>query len=107
MSYSNMRPEDLILRDLLARDRTVLANERTLLSYIRTAFGFLAGGVTLIKLFPEDQVLLWLGVALLIAAGVFTVIGVFRFWTTIVRMNAILREPRESTSAEKTVDTPG
>ena len=37
MPYSRFRREEMILRDLLARERTVLSNERTLLAYIRTA----------------------------------------------------------------------
>ena len=36
MPYSKFRTEEMILRDWLARDRTVLANERTLLAYLRT-----------------------------------------------------------------------
>ena len=33
----------------------MLANERTLLSYWRTGLGLIAGGGTLLKLFPEDR----------------------------------------------------
>ena len=44
MPYSRFRREEMILRDLLARERTVLANERTLLAYVRTAIGLMAAG---------------------------------------------------------------
>ena len=44
-------PEELIMRDHLAADRTALANERTFLAYIRTALGAGATGFGLIKLF--------------------------------------------------------
>ncbi len=41
--YADRTPDELIVRDLLAIDRTELANERTLLAYARTA---LALGIT-------------------------------------------------------------
>ncbi len=43
--------KQMILRDLLAIDRTRLANERTLLSWYRTALMMLVSGITLLKLF--------------------------------------------------------
>ena len=42
-------PDDLIIRDYLAIQRTSLANVRTLLSYIRTSLYFLVSGTALIK----------------------------------------------------------
>jgi len=56
--------EQLILRDVLAIDRTRLANERTLLAWARTALMLLVSGVTLIKLFPGDMVMQAIGAAL-------------------------------------------
>jgi putative membrane protein len=50
-AYSSFSEEELILRDLLAIDRTKLANEATFLSYIRTAFALLLAGVTLLNIF--------------------------------------------------------
>ena len=42
--YDDVQPDQLILRDHLAIDRTELANERTLLAYIRTSLAlFLTG----------------------------------------------------------------
>jgi putative membrane protein len=96
MNYRDMKPEDLTLPDLLARDRTVLANERTLLAYVRTAFGFVAGGVTLIKLFPEDQTLLILGIGLIATGFVVAVVGLFRFWSVARRLKSISRKPVRS-----------
>lgn len=48
--YFKENPEELILRDHLAIDRTVLANERTYLSYMRTVVSFLVAALTLFKL---------------------------------------------------------
>ncbi|MDF2159289.1 DUF202 domain-containing protein [Algoriphagus sp. CAU 1675] len=41
--------DELIIRDLLARQRTTLANDRTLLSYIRTSLYFLVSGTALFE----------------------------------------------------------
>ena len=60
------------LRDELARDRTVLASERTFLAYIRTSLMFLASGITLLKLFHDDEILRIIGYLLIpisLAAG--------------------------------------
>ena len=79
MPYSKINPDDMILRDHLAYDRTVLANERTLLSYLRTAIALLAAGATLVKIFPEEQAMVRLGAVLLALGGIAAAIGVFRF----------------------------
>jgi putative membrane protein len=72
---SGMRP--LILRDVLAIDRTRLANERTLLAWLRTAIMLLVSGVTLIKLFEGITALEVMG-ALLIPLGLLTAAWGFR-----------------------------
>lgn len=54
--YTQFRPEELILRDHLAVDRTILANERTFLAYIRTALYLIAAGATFIHIFEEVAV---------------------------------------------------
>lgn len=46
----NFKKDELILRDLLATDRTILANERTFLSYLRTFLSLVVTGCTLIKI---------------------------------------------------------
>ena len=67
------RSDQLILRDVLAIDRTRLANERTLLAWLRTALMLLVTGVTLIKLFEGVLAMEILGMVLLpmglLAAG--------------------------------------
>lgn len=49
--YERFQQKELILRDLLAIDRTTLASERTFLAYIRTAFTMIITGLSLIKFF--------------------------------------------------------
>ena len=50
--YKNYEQE-MILRDVLAADRTILANERTILAYLRTSLSFGLSGLSFIKLFPS------------------------------------------------------
>lgn len=74
--------EQLILRDVLAIDRTRLANERMLLAWIRTAVMLLVSGITLIKLFEGIAVMEILG-SLLIPAGLLTAaLGIHRYFST-------------------------
>lgn len=79
MPYSKINPDDMILRDHLAYDRTVLANERTFLAYLRTAIALLAAGATLVKIFPEELSMVRLGVVLLALGGATAVVGAWRF----------------------------
>ncbi len=79
MPYSKINPDDMILRDHLAYDRTVLANERTLLAYLRTAIALLAAGVTLVKIFPDETGMVRIGVFLLAIGGAAAAIGIWRF----------------------------
>lgn len=96
MEYPQIDPSNLTLRDSLAKDRTVLANERTLLSYIRTGFGLAAGGVTLLKLFPEESSSRILGLTLLISGIAVICFGVVRFVSTRRRLNQIEEAVPES-----------
>ena len=86
-AYSEFRPEDLIIRDLLALDRTTLANEQTFLSYIRTALSLGAAGAVVIKLSPENPAMIVFG-CLLLVLGIITILyGGKRFLRT---RNALL-----------------
>ena len=79
MSDETLSPEQLILRDRLALDRTRLANERTLLAYIRTAFMLIVAGATALKVFvdtPGVVITAWLFIGLGVFAGLF---GAWRF----------------------------
>ena len=48
-AYARFNHTDLILRDVLAADRTLLAAERTALAYLRTAFTFIVAGITVVN----------------------------------------------------------
>ncbi|MCB9679285.1 MAG: DUF202 domain-containing protein [Alphaproteobacteria bacterium] len=73
-------PEDdtLILRDVLALDRTSLANERTLLAYVRTAVGLIAGGIGLTQLMPDTWAMIVGGLSTIVGTATL-VIGIWRF----------------------------
>jgi putative membrane protein len=89
MPYSKINPEEMILRDHLAYDRTILANETTLLAYLRTSMALLAGGATLIRLFPSDIYFQLLGGVMLLLGIIITVIGMFRFSTITKRLKKL------------------
>jgi putative membrane protein len=79
--YHRFRADQLILRDLLAVDRTALANERTLLAYLRTAFALLIAGVSFIKLefFQSDISVVVLGWVCLPVGVVVAIVGIWRY----------------------------
>ena len=79
MPYSKFDSEKMILRDWLARDRTILANERTFLAYIRTALMVLVTGATLIKLFSPHAIILFCGYGLTLAGILIGLTGFIRF----------------------------
>ncbi len=76
--YQKFKKEDLILRDLLAADRTILANERTYLAYIRTALTLFVSGATFIRFF-DSLILEVLGWTFVPAAIVVFIVGTRRF----------------------------
>ena len=79
MDYEQRSPEELILRDRLAIQRTHLANERTLLAYVRTSFMLIIAGATAIKALPDDRVAVASGWALAAIGAVIGLFGVRRF----------------------------
>lgn len=74
-----------MVRDDLARKRTVLANERTVLAYIRTALTFIAVGAGFVQFFgaPAVQLVGWIFIAM--GIGLF-VIGIIRFKAKFINM---------------------
>ena len=79
--YGDRSPEELILRDILAADRTSLANERTFLAYIRTALTLVIGGISFLQFFPQGivHVVGWLFIPAGVAAFV---VGLLRYLRT-------------------------
>lgn len=81
--------DELILRDVLAIDRTILANERTLLAYFRTMLALVAAGGSLLH-FVQATWALVSGWALVGAGLLLFGVGVWRFR----RVNRDLRSVR-------------
>ena len=79
MVYESHEPEQLILRDHLAIDRTRLANERTFLAYIRTAMMLLLAGGTVIKFFGDSDLAVVSGWGLVVLGLVVALFGIGRF----------------------------
>jgi putative membrane protein len=80
-------PDEPILRDHLALDRTRLANERTLLAYLRTALMLLVTGATAVKFVAESPGVVatgWLFVGLGLLVALF---GTWRFNTMRCAVN--------------------
>ena len=90
MPYESLRPPEVTLRDVLARDRTVLANERTLLAYVRTGLMLMVTGATLYKLVLQDGPWVPITALVLFAAGLaVTIIGIVRFNSARAELRAI------------------
>lgn len=87
--YHINNPDELILRDYLARDRTVLALERTLLSYIRTAIGAFSAGIACVKFIFDSPLIYVLGMLLITAAFFFLVRGIIRYFDLRERLRSI------------------
>lgn len=79
----------LTKRDTLALDRTRLANHRTILAYMRTVIILAGSGITLIKLFPDDTFLLYLGLAFFPLAVFFLVMGTAVFFKTKKKLKGL------------------
>jgi len=76
-----------MLRDTLAKDRTVLANERTLLAYVRTAIMLAVSGGTVLRLLREERFHIVIGTGLIILALLVGLYGAFRFQRLARRLN--------------------
>jgi putative membrane protein len=89
--YARFAKEKLILRDLLAADRTSLANERTFLAYVRTALTLFVAGVTFIKFFNNRlvEIIGWVFAPAGVAA---LVLGAIRFQQMRNRLDLEKRE---------------
>jgi putative membrane protein len=76
--YHRFKPEELVVRDLLAVDRTELANERTLLSWVRTALALIISGATCLHFIDGPRAELG-GVGLIVLGLGAIAVGAARF----------------------------
>lgn len=78
-----MKPKDrnpkLILRDLLAIDRTRLSNERTFLSYFRSFIVIVSSGIAIMKIDMLSEIH-DLGIAFIVLGPIMLFIGIGRFF---------------------------
>jgi len=84
--YQRFEQHDLILRDVLAIDRTFMANQRTLLGFQRTALTLLLAGVSLMKLFESTEMHM-IGIGLSVAAIPVAIFGIWNY----LRLRASIR----------------
>ena len=68
-----------MVRDSLAKQRTVMANSRTILAFVRTALMIFATGVTFIKIFHDDQFLVLIGWIFIPVSVVVLALGAFNY----------------------------
>jgi putative membrane protein len=101
-AYANVSPEQMILRDHLAHDRTVLANERTLLAYVRTAIAIVASGATLLEFFADIRYLHVLGGVLLGVGVLVLVLGLWRFVVVACQLRRVYRQSGSSGTTQET-----
>lgn len=85
--YNVSNTDGIILRDYLARDRTMLANERTMLAYMRTALGMFGAGVACVKLI--EGWLCGVGIAFMAVSPIIAVVGLARFFAVRRRVMSI------------------
>ncbi len=83
-----MKESDLILRDVLAIERTKLASERTFLAYFRSSVFFLATGVSIIHIdfFENVNNLGWFFVGLAPLIFLIGLVRVFQVKRALKRM---------------------
>lgn len=98
--YARYSPDQLILRDELAIERTLLANERTLLAYLRSGVALLIAGATMIH-FSQQGWFLIVGVACIPLGIAGAVVGVVRF----VAMNKSIHKIGERLPNANTADS--
>lgn len=87
--YDIKDPDGIILRDYLARDRTMLANERTFLAYFRTALGLFSAGIAAVKFISDEPIIYYVGICMIAVAPIALFVGIYRFITVRKLISAI------------------
>lgn len=87
----SIKSEELILRDLLAIERTKLANERTLFSYIRTSLYLLTAGIGVLQIKSISRLdgLAWVCI----------ISGIILFFFGFFRFGQVRRHLKECTTS--------
>ena len=89
MVYERIESENLILRDLLAIDRTVLSNQRSFLACIRTSLSVFVAGVSFIKFIGYTWTTV-IGWAFMPLSAALLLIGVSRYLHMKRRIEALI-----------------
>lgn len=79
-------------RDQLAIDRTILANQRTFLAFLRTGLMILVSGITFLKLFNTDPLLVITGYTLIPISIIIFAIGFILFFRMKRKINSAYSE---------------
>ena len=79
MKNDDTPKKNLILRDLLAIDRTKMANQRTLMAFIATGLHFVIMGITIAKVEAFNEVA-WLAVPFIALAVISWLVGGFSYY---------------------------
>jgi len=74
-----MDKKELKTNDYLAIKRSELANDRTLLAFMRTGLMFFVSGITIIKVFNSNTVLLFIGYSLIPVSVTIIITGIFYY----------------------------
>lgn len=99
--YQNYDPNQMILRDHLALDRTVLASERTFLAYARTALGLFSAGVACVKFIIDSPLIYVIGMVMLTAAPIVFIYGLVRFTSIRDKLSALNASGKSEKSVPK------
>lgn len=92
--YEQFNKEELILRDLLATDRTELTNETTFLSYVRTTFALFLAGLSVLNFF-KSELGLYGGIFLIICSCIILAVGYSRYRSVQKRLSKIKNKAKE------------
>lgn len=85
-TYQN-NSEQLILRDVLAIDRTSMTNESSLLAFTRTTLAVVGAAAAIYKLVPELQIISY---SLLLAAVLIIITGIYKYLEKNKTLNSLI-----------------
>ena len=87
-TYSTNK-QDLILRDVLAIDRTAMTNESSLMAFTRTTLAIIGTAAAIYKFVPELQ---YLSYGLLLAAVITISFGIYKYLQKNKTLNTLVPE---------------